>query len=267
MGSGCSSASAKENAAGKCAKNEECATPASDMPPVNFSSNADLLELLGPTLLSSSGRSAVALYFSAHWCPPCRGFTPQFANWYKTSLKAKGLEVVFVSSDADINSFKNYCSEMPWPALPFSDRNRKDALSKRFKVQGIPTVVILDADGKVITKDGRSAIAGDPTGAEFPWRPKPLPEILAGAKLIGQGGIELGSDALENKCYAFYFSAHWCPPCRGFTPQLADWYTKSLKSKGLEVVFVSSDRDEQSFKEYFAEMPWLPLLSLARMVK
>merc|ERR1712078_223849 len=39
----------------------------------------------------------------------------------------------------------------------------------------------------------------------------------------------------------------------------AQWYAKDLKSKGLEVVFVSSDRDEDQFKDYFKEMPWLAL--------
>ena len=31
----------------------------------------------------------VALYFSAHWCPPCRGFTPLFADLYKQQSPAK----------------------------------------------------------------------------------------------------------------------------------------------------------------------------------
>jgi nucleoredoxin len=59
-----------------------------------------------------------------------------------------------------------------------------------------------------------------------------------------------------------YFSAHWCPPCRGFTPKLAEWYTNltdgPLKGK-LEIVFISSDRDQAAFEEYFESMPWLAL--------
>lgn len=228
-----------------------------------------MVALLGDTLVSASGecrtedvlvgKQAVALYFSAHWCPPCRGFTPKFAEWYSQSLKAKGLEVIFCSSDKDEAAFKEYFGEMPWHALPYANRELKEKLSKQYKVNGIPSVVVLDADGKVITKDGRSAISSDPTGEEFPWKPKSLKEILSGAKLLGDGGKELGVEVIENKVFAFYFSAHWCPPCRGFTPQLAEWYSKSLKAKGLEVVFVSSDRDEGSFNEYFKEMPWFAL--------
>ena len=30
-----------------------------------------------PTATAIAGKKAVGLYFSAHWCPPCRGFTPQ----------------------------------------------------------------------------------------------------------------------------------------------------------------------------------------------
>jgi nucleoredoxin len=227
-----------------------------------------LVDLLGDKLLSGSGeiatsdalagKGAVALYFSAHWCPPCRGFTPQFAGWYKENLKERGLEVVFVSSDRDENAFKEYFAEMPWLALPYSSRELKAKLSQKFKVQGIPSVVILDGNGAVITKDGRAALSSDPTGEEFPWKPKSLKEILSGAKLIGKDGpVESGT--LDGKVFGLYFSAHWCPPCRGFTPQLAEWYSKSLKNKGLEIVFVSSDRDEASFNDYFKEQPWLAL--------
>jgi len=227
-------------------------------------------ELLGSSLLSNSGaksteealagKGVVALYFSAHWCPPCRGFTPKLAEWYKKDLKSKGMEVVFVSSDRDEDAFKEYFAEQPWLALPYADREAKERLSKKFKVQGIPTLVILDSDGKTITQDGRGAVSEDPTGLEFPWTPVPVKDLLGQAKLKSASGEVSLQQAMGNtRSLALYFSAHWCPPCRGFTPKLAEWYKKDLKSKGMEVIFVSSDRDEDAFKVYFAEQPWLAL--------
>jgi len=81
---------------------------------------------------------------------------------------------------------------------------------------------------------------------------------LLGEKLMSESGEISTAEALASKCaVALYFSAHWCPPCKGFTPKLAEWYTKSLKSKGLEIVFVSSDKDEAAFKEYFGSSCFL----------
>ena len=39
----------------------------------------------------------------------------------------------------------------------FSSRDIKAALSKKYKVSGIPSLVLLDGDGAIITKDGRQA--------------------------------------------------------------------------------------------------------------
>jgi len=166
---------------------------------------------------------------------------------------------VFVSGDQDEKQFKEYYSEQPWLSLPFDDKETNAKLNKKYKVQGIPSVVILGPTGELITKDGRAAVSQDPTGEEMPWKPKTLEEIFSDAKLVGAGGIEKQGKDLKGTVFGLYFSAHWCPPCRGFTPQLAEWYQTSLKAKGFEIVFVSSDKDEGQFKEYFAEQPWLAL--------
>jgi len=50
-----------------------------------------------------------------------------------------------------------------------------------------------------------------------------------------------------------------CPPCRGFTPVLVEFYKKYNKEKNFEIIFISSDRDEKSFDEYYKDMPWLTL--------
>jgi len=79
-----------------------------------------------------SEKKAVLVYFSAHWCPPCRGFTPKLVEFYSKHASAKGFEVVFVSSDRDAEAFSEYYGEMPWLALPFDKRDTKATLSKKF---------------------------------------------------------------------------------------------------------------------------------------
>jgi len=210
----------------------------------------------------------IGIYFSAHWCPPCRGFTPKLAEAYSKDLQGKGLEIVFVSSDKDEKAFSEYYGEMPWTSLPFQDKARKAALDKKFKVQGIPTFVILDSDGKLITKDGREVVSSDPTGADFPWKPQKLSELLNCDVQTGSGDLKPLAEVAQDKVLGIYFSAHWCPPCRGYTPQLAKKY-EEIKAAGLpfEIVFASSDRDEESFNSYFKEHPWLALPFKDRALK
>merc|ERR1711976_1120916 len=56
----------------------------------------------------------------------------------------------------------------------------KEKLSSAFGVSGIPSVVILDADLKTITSDGRAALSADPKGLDMPWHPKPVHNLEAG---------------------------------------------------------------------------------------
>lgn len=99
------------------------------------------------------GAKYYAIYFSAHWCPPCRGFTPELVNAYK-DLKAKNpaFEVVFVSSDNSNDDMKNYMREynMPWPAIRFDSAKSIRAVS-RFGGRGIPNLVFVTADGEVLS--------------------------------------------------------------------------------------------------------------------
>ena len=50
-------------------------------------------------------------------------------------------------------------------------------------------------------------------------------------------------------------SLQQCPPCRGFTPKLAEFYEK-MKGN-FEIIFVSGDSSESQFEEYLGEMPWV----------
>ncbi|XP_060596592.1 nucleoredoxin-like [Ruditapes philippinarum] len=81
-----------------------------------------------------------------------------------------------------------------------------------------------------------------------------------GGKVVKAGGESVAFKPEDHEVIGLYFSAHWCPPCRGFTPELAKYYNDlKAKNRTLEIIFISSDKDETAFKEYFAEMPWLAL--------
>jgi len=114
----------------------------------------------------------IGVYFSAHWCPPCRAFTPGLVDFYNTlSKKEKPFEIVFVSSDRDKKAMYGYMKEMdmPWLALPFGDEH-KQSLATKFKVRGIPKLVILNAKGELVTENGRGDVSGRGVAAYEAWQ-------------------------------------------------------------------------------------------------
>eukprot|EP00929_Paragymnodinium_shiwhaense_P066356 TRINITY_DN33277_c0_g1_i1.p1 TRINITY_DN33277_c0_g1~~TRINITY_DN33277_c0_g1_i1.p1 ORF type:complete len:274 (-),score=64.17 TRINITY_DN33277_c0_g1_i1:37-858(-) len=148
-----------------------------------------LVKLLGEKLLAAGGKtvatkealhgaSAVGLYFSASWCPPCRGFTPQLIESYEKFLYPKGFRCVLISGDRDAASFNEYFAKMPWLALPYEDRQRQAELSAMMEVQTIPTLALVDQQGRTITTEARNTVVEDPEGKNYPW-PAPLVRDLA----------------------------------------------------------------------------------------
>ena len=119
-----------------------------------------------PSLINASGKRTntaaalhgkiVLVYFSASWCGPCRAFTPQLVEFYKRVAKNSNIELVFVSSDKDSAAMMDYMKKdsMPWLAIPF-DSGKRGAFKQAMQVRGIPTLVVFDANGKVISKDAR----------------------------------------------------------------------------------------------------------------
>jgi nucleoredoxin len=127
----------------------------------------ELAEALAGKLVTIKGKSLasaprdrlndakfIAFYYSAHWCPPCRGFTPELVTAYK-EIKAKHpeFEIVFVSSDKDADAMAGYMSEynMTWPALRLDQKKTAKAVRRPSNERGIPNLVFMDADGKELS--------------------------------------------------------------------------------------------------------------------
>ncbi len=140
-------------------------------------------EMFGPQLTNVKGEKVdasalkgkiVGLYFSAHWCPPCRSFTPLLVKFRDDMVKqGKNFEVVFISSDEDETKMQGYMKDakMQWLAVPF-DSPRKDKIASKYGVRGIPTLIILAPDGGTITSGGRADVTRHPGNAFKMWEGK-----------------------------------------------------------------------------------------------
>jgi thiol-disulfide isomerase/thioredoxin len=91
------------------------------------------------------------LYFSAHWCPPCQAFTPKLVDFYNTQNGGTLFQVLFISSDRGEKEMLAYMQKthMPWPGVVFHSDATK-TLNKHYSGQGIPRLVLVNRDGKVL---------------------------------------------------------------------------------------------------------------------
>jgi len=93
-----------------------------------------------------------AFYYSASWCPPCRAFTPDLVAFYKDfKPKHPNFELIFVNHDENEDAMLAYMKTdaMAWPAVRFDDIEQVKA--NRYCGPGIPDLVLVDADGKVLS--------------------------------------------------------------------------------------------------------------------
>ncbi len=100
----------------------------------------------------------LAIYFSAHWCGPCRNFTPKLADLYhQIKTQGKNLEVIFCSADHDESGFNSYYASMPWMSIEYEDPKREEFMSL-FKVSGIPRLCILSPSGRIIEDNAATRV-------------------------------------------------------------------------------------------------------------
>jgi nucleoredoxin len=121
--------------------------------------NSKVLKKAEKDIVDATGKKAkvkldskeyILIYYSAHWCPPCRAFTPELVKFYNENEDKANFEVVFVSSDKSENDMKEYMksTSMPWIAVNFKEIGKSGI--KKFAGQGIPCLVLLDKNRNVI---------------------------------------------------------------------------------------------------------------------
>ena len=100
-----------------------------------------------------SHKKLIAFYFSAHWCAPCRKFTPQLVEYYnRVAAQHPEFEIIFFSLDKSESAMEAYMREtnMPWPAIDYQKLKEKELLKKNAG-DGIPSLVLVDQTGKLLS--------------------------------------------------------------------------------------------------------------------
>ena len=89
-------------------------------------------------------------------------------------------------------------------------------LTRRYQIKSLtPSLILLNGrTGKIITKHGREKLMEDPTGINFPWKPRPLEMVLENVELLpgNENSFTKSTTNYQNlngQIIGFYFSAHW----------------------------------------------------------
>merc|ERR1712232_1184051 len=108
----------------------------------------------------------------AHWCPPCKQFTPILAKVHAStrmdrqpipgkqySSPPQSLHVIFVSGDRSESDMKAYMAEShgKWSYVTFGSPG-VEALNRHFNVQGIPSVHVCTPAGVSVVPNAREGV-------------------------------------------------------------------------------------------------------------
>ena len=100
--------------------------------------------------LSQLKGKTVVLDFWASWCPDCRKDAPEVVKMYK-EYAPQGVEFVGVSMDTDVEAWRKACEQFGITYTQVSElkKFKETDIAKAYGVKWIPSMVVIDKDGKV----------------------------------------------------------------------------------------------------------------------
>lgn len=111
-----------------------------------------------PFRLAALRGKPVVVHYWATWCEPCKQDT-KLLRRLQASYQRAGLQLVGINVDATRESAVGYLKEnpLPWVQLFEPGGLESSRLAKVLGVQTLPTMMLIDADGKVVRHNVRAA--------------------------------------------------------------------------------------------------------------
>ncbi len=141
------------------------------------------------------------MLFTAYWCPPCKIFLPKLIDFYTDlQIEEKPFEIILVPMDKDQGAFLEHWGEMPWLTVPF-DPNRCTLIRDKYSIVGIPTLVVIDPEGRVVTTKGRDHVMTHGSSAYEVWM-KRKAEVIEGEEKVAGWYQQFNDKKREDKIKA-----------------------------------------------------------------
>ena len=108
-----------------------------------------LQDLQGKTFkLSGQLGKPVVIFFGTTWCPSCRAEIPAYSAIYEKYAR-RGLEVIYIDINEPAEKVARFAKNFSFPYRVLLDRD--GSVANDYNIVGVPTLVLVDKGGSVIT--------------------------------------------------------------------------------------------------------------------